>query len=370
MTVPLGDASYEILLGEGLLDDLPRILEQHSPAHRYAIITDSTVGRLYGEHVVSQLGGEPRCGLFAFAAGERNKTRDTWASLTDQLLSAEFGRDTVVVALGGGVVGDVAGFLAATYLRGVPYVQVPTTLLAMIDSSIGGKTGVDTRAGKNLVGVFHQPAVVIADITTLATLPTPQISAGMAEAIKHGAIADAEYFSWLVAEHESILGRDPVVLLEVVRRSIQIKATVVTEDERDRGKRAILNFGHTVAHSLEATTEYELLHGEAVALGMLAEADLGIRLGVTLAEVRARLDEAVRILGLPLQLSGNVDPQRLLEAMAQDKKRRGGTVRFALLERLGRMARDPHGEWTHAAPESEIQQMLEGFSLTTSPPTT
>jgi 3-dehydroquinate synthase len=210
-----------------------------------------------------------------FPAGEWNKTRETWSALTDQLLAAGIGRDGAVVAVGGGVVGDVAGFVAATVLRGIPYVQVPTTLLAMIDSSIGGKTGVDTVHGKNLVGAFHQPRAVIADVNTLTTLPPVHRSAGMAEALKHGFIADAIYLESLVRDRDRILDAEPGALLETVRRSVEIKAAVVADDERELGRRAILNFGHTVGHAIETVCGYEILHGEAVAMGMIVEAELG-----------------------------------------------------------------------------------------------
>src|SRR6185312_7677005 len=211
--------------------------------------------------------------LFEFPAGEWNKTRETWARLSDRLLEHQFGRDSAVIALGGGVVGDVAGFVAATYLRGIPYVQVPTSLLAMIDSSIGGKTGVDVTAGKNLIGAFHQPRLVVADLDVLSSLPRSQLAAGIAEAVKHGVIADAEYFAFLEATPDAILRGDAAAVERLVTRSIEIKAAVVAEDEREMGRRAILNFGHTVGHAIEATVKYDMLHGEAVAIGMAYEAE-------------------------------------------------------------------------------------------------
>lgn len=358
--VPLaGGDAYEIMIGPGLLEELPEILAARCPAAHYAVITDSSVQTHYGDRVVTAIAAHAACTLHAFPAGEWNKTRETWSALSDALLHAHVGRDAAVVALGGGVVGDVAGFVAATYLRGIPYVHVPTSLLAMIDSSIGGKTGVDVPAGKNLVGAFHQPRTVVADLTTLATLPPPQLAAGMAEALKHGAIADARYFDQLVERAETIRAGDADALFDVVRRSVEIKAQIVTEDTHERGVRGILNFGHTVAHALETVCGYELLHGEAVALGMVAEARLGAAHGVTHASVPERLRAAIEAFELPLDAPERASSQALLEVMRHDKKVRGGSVRFALVEKVGTMARAPSGEWTIEVPESTILATLE-----------
>ncbi len=312
--------------------------------------------------MVRGLGGEERCYLYEFPAGEGSKTRETWRAISDQMLDAGLGRDAAVVALGGGVAGDLAGFVAATYLRGVPCVQVPTSLLAMIDSSVGGKTGVDTEYGKNLVGAFHQPAVVVADVATLTTLPPAHISAGMAEAVKHGVIADAEFFAHMVAETERILERDTGALFQVVKRSVEIKAEVVSEDESERDRRAILNFGHTVAHALEAASKFRLLHGEAVALGMIAEADLGVALKITSDSVPAALSNALSGLRLATDTRTAEQGDVMLDAMKLDKKGRQGAVRFALPSALGEMARTSDGKWTHTAPETEIRKILERFS--------
>ena len=355
--VPLGPASYDVVIGEGLLNDLPALLERHCHAARYAVITDTTVAPLFGERALAAISHVAPCALCTFPAGESNKTRETWADLTDKLLAAGIGRDGAIVALGGGVVGDVAGFTAATYLRGIPYVQVPTTVLAMLDSSIGGKTGVDTRHGKNLVGAFHQPRGVFADVATLKSLPKAQVAAGLAEALKHGAIADATYFDSIVQSRERLVARDPVALLAVIRRSVEIKAGIVQDDEREHGKRAVLNFGHTVAHGVEAAMGYQLLHGEAVALGMVLEARIGEAAGITDgAAVRALLD-AVRAFNLPTDLPGDVTAPALYQAMAGDKKARAGAVRFALLERLGAMAKSG-ASWTHAVHDSVVGKVL------------
>ncbi|NIM49455.1 MAG: 3-dehydroquinate synthase [Gemmatimonadales bacterium] len=356
--MPLGDASYDIVLGDGLLADCAELLAKYCPAPRYAIITDSSVAPLYGKPVLAAAQRIAPTILVTFPAGEWNKTRETWATLTDQLLSAHLDREAAILALGGGVAGDLAGFVAATFLRGIRHVQIPTSLLAMIDSSIGGKTGVDTRFGKNLVGAFHQPRVVIADVGTLSSLPPPQLAAGMAEALKHGVITDAAYFRVLLDHSAGVFQHDSAVLLDVVRRSVEIKVEVVVEDEREQGRRSILNFGHTIAHALEATMGYELLHGEAVAIGMLAEAELGRRIGVTDPSVADEIRTALEAFRLPVSPPGEADPTRMLEAMQQDKKTREQTVRFALPRQVGEMARGAAGEWTVAAPTDVVSQIL------------
>lgn len=347
------DASYDILVGAGVIAQLPALLREHCPAAGYAVVTDSHVGKLYGDQVVKLVSGAGcRVELFTFPAGEWNKTRETWASLSDRMLAAHFGRDCAVIALGGGVVGDVAGFLAATYLRGVPYVQVPTSLLAMIDSSIGGKTGVDVPAGKNLLGAFHQPRLVLADLDLLASLPPVQLSAGLAEAVKHGVIADAEYFAFLERDYATILAKDGAALERVVRRSVEIKAAVVAEDEREAGRRAILNFGHTIGHAIEATSKFEALHGEAVGIGMVYEARLGEAIGVTAKGTAERIVRLLEKLRLPVERPDGASVDQLIEVMRGDKKVRGGEIRFAVPKEIGVMYQDE--EWTVAVPESKI----------------
>jgi len=354
----LGPQSYDIVLGDGVLARLPDVLAANCPAHSYAIISDSVVAPLLAESLVDLVAQVAPAKAYTFAAGERNKTRESWQSLSDQLLADQHGRDCAIVALGGGVVGDLAGFVAATFRRGVPYVQVPTSLLAMIDSSIGGKTGVDTPLGKNLIGAFHQPKAVIADIRTLSTLPPVQLAAGMAEALKHGAIHDATYFETMVAQKDAILSLDADTLITTVRRSMEIKAAIVAEDERESGRRAILNFGHTIGHALEATRGYELLHGEAVAIGMVAEAKLGVLEGVTEPNAVDRLRHALVEFSLPVSAQSNVTQHDIQQSLLQDKKNRGGTVRFALLERLGTMASSGPDEWTRTVSEENISNVI------------
>ena len=353
------DASYEILVGPGVIAELPGLLKQHCPAAAYAVVTDSHVAKLYGDEVVKRVSGTGyRAELLTFPAGEWNKTRETWASLSDRMLASHFGRDCAVIALGGGVVGDLAGFLAATYLRGVPYAQVPTSLLAMIDSSIGGKTGVDVPAGKNLLGAFHQPRIVLADLTLLTSLPPVQLSAGLAEAVKHGAIADAEYFAFLETDGAAILAKDGAALERVVQRSVEIKASVVAEDEREAGRRAILNFGHTIGHAIEATSKFEVLHGEAVGIGMVYEARLGEAMGVTAKGTAERIAALLEALRLPVERPDGASADQLIEVMRGDKKVRGGEIRFAVPKEIGVSSGDGKRGWTVAVEEKRIGEVL------------
>lgn len=355
------DASYDIVIGAGLLAELPVLLVRHCPAARYAVVTDSHVAKLYGQGLVAKLqDAQLPADLFTFPAGEWNKTRETWAALCDRMLASRVGRDAAVIALGGGVVGDVAGFVAATYLRGLPYVQLPTSLLAMIDSSIGGKTGVDVSAGKNLVGAFHQPRLVVADLDALASLAPAQLAAGLAEAVKHGVIADAEYFAFLEREQSAITARDPAALARVVTRSVEIKAQVVAADEREAGRRAVLNFGHTVGHAVEATAKFELLHGEAVAIGMACEAMLAEAMAIAAPATAARIRDLLGHFGLPLTRPESASVDDLVAAMQVDKKTRAGSVRLALPAAVGRMHQTPEGEWTVAAPEALLRSTLGG----------
>ena len=328
--------SYEVHIGAGLLGGAAEIIRTAAPAHRYAIISDENVAPLYAARLRDAV-GEARTELFTIPAGESEKTRERWAQLSDALLAAGFGRDATILALGGGVVGDLAGFVAATYMRGIPLVQLPTTLLAMIDASIGGKTGVDTPAGKNLIGAFHRPRAVIADPSVLATLPANHLRSGLAEAIKHGAIADAAYYLKIENTLPSLLadsGDDSMRAL--ILRSVEIKASIVMQDEREGGIRRNLNFGHTLGHAIESESGYSLLHGEAIAIGMVLEARLGERLGMTAPATAARLRDTVARAGLPYELPRNLDPRRVLAATRGDKKVREGVVEYALIAEIGR----------------------------------
>jgi 3-dehydroquinate synthase len=345
---------YPVYVESGGLGRLGALAEKHLGARRVAMIADAAVHRLYRD---GRLGAITWNGdALTFAPGEASKTREEWARLTDELLRRGYGRDSAIVALGGGVAGDLAGFVAATYMRGVPHLQTPTTLLAMLDASVGGKTGVDTPEGKNLVGAFHPPAAVIADPATLATLPEREFRGGLAEAVKHGLIADAGYFAWVERAAEPLLRRDAGTLEHLVRRSVEIKAEVVSADEREGGRRAILNAGHTVAHALERASAYRLPHGEAVALGLVAEAALAEELGVAASGLGARVAAVLTRLGLPVRLAPSLPPDAIVPAMASDKKNRAQTIRFALPSAVGAMAAG--GEWTVAAPEVVIRKAL------------
>ena len=351
--------SYRVLIARGALADIGRIAAASARAHRYAVISDDTVAPLYAGRVRSAL-GEGRTKLYTVPAGEEQKTRATWSTLTDAMLADSFGRDTAVVALGGGVIGDLAGFVAATYMRGLPFIQVPTTLLAMIDASIGGKTGVDTPTGKNLVGAFHQPSAVIADLDVLRTLPPEHLRAGLAEAIKHGVIADAAYFDDVAEAAPSIVSgsRQAAAALErVVVRSIAIKADVVRRDEREGGVRKTLNFGHTIGHAIELRSEYRMLHGEAVAVGMVLESRVAERLGVAEAGTSDRVLQAIERSGLPASRPANQTPDEILSATRGDKKARGGVVEYALPVRIGAMAGADQG-WSVAVADDIVLEVL------------
>jgi 3-dehydroquinate synthase len=351
---------YPIVVEHGTLDRLAELVSKFAPAHRYVVITDSNVGPIYGRRA---LAGFPAgaAELVTIPAGESHKTRETWVRLTDDLLSRGLGRDTTVIALGGGVVGDLAGFVAATFMRGVPVVQVPTTLLAMIDASVGGKTGVDTPAGKNLVGAFHPPTVVVIDPQTLATLPLRQLRAGFAEAIKHGAIADSGYFEAVTRELPVLLASDggsvSYSFSRVIVRSIEIKAEVVLRDERERGLRKVLNFGHTIGHALEALSGYELAHGEAVAIGMALESALAERAGIAEAGTSDQIRDSLGAASLPIDRPEAISGERIMDAMRADKKVRGGQVEYALPSRIGAMAGAGSG-WAVAVDEDIVREVL------------
>jgi 3-dehydroquinate synthase len=291
------------------------------------------------------------------------KTRETWAELTDRMLTARYGRDTTVVALGGGVVGDLAGFVAATYMRGVPVVQVPTTLLAMIDAAIGGKTGVDTRAGKNLVGAFHPPRAVVIDQMVLASLPERELRAGSAEALKHGAIADAPYFDRCVDVLPTLLGPGGThspAMGRLIAGSIGIKEHIVSQDAREGGLRKVLNFGHTVGHAIETLSGYSLLHGEAVAIGMAAESRIAERLGLAAPATSTRIDTALARAGLPAALPRDMAIADIVAMTHGDKKRRGARIEYALPAAIGAMAGGDTG-WAVAVDDKTVVATLDGM---------
>lgn len=360
---PPTPAGYEVVVESGSLARLGAHVTEAAPGHRYAIIADDIVAGLYGEAALRALESAGlEAEVFTFPGGEAHKTRATWAALIDRLLEAGLGRDGVIVGLGGGVACDVAGFVASTYMRGLPVVQVPTSLLAMVDASVGGKTGVDTTHGKNLVGAFHQPRRVVADPDVLKTLPDRELRCGLAEAVKHGAIMDADYLAWIESRADAILARDPDALTALVRRSVEIKASIVAADPLEEGARKALNFGHTVGHALEAVADYSLPHGYAVAIGMVAEAEAGEGAGLTAPGTAETLRRILLRLGLPVDLPEGLPTDRLIEVMLLDKKVRKSRAHFALLERVGAVARAPDGGWTHALEPAQIRPVLASTS--------
>jgi 3-dehydroquinate synthase len=355
--IRLGGSSIRV--GRGLFDHAGAISRELAPAHRYALITDSNVGPLYAEKLRNQI-EKGSVEVLTIPAGESNKTRESWARLTDQMLAKKFGRDSVVIALGGGVVGDLAGFVAATFMRGVPVVQIPTTLVGMVDASIGGKTAVDTPAGKNLVGAFHPPAAVLVDPQLLSTLPLREMRAGFAEIVKHGVIADDVYLREVASGASEMLstgGSASDRMLSLIVRSVEIKADIVSRDEREEGLRKTLNFGHTIGHAVELVSGYSLLHGEAVAIGMALEGRLAEQVGVAKAGTAAIIVKALQSAGLPTDLPTGFQAGEVIEAMKSDKKGVSGKTRFALPLRIGAMAGAETG-WSVQVGDDQLREVL------------
>jgi 3-dehydroquinate synthase len=335
LRVALGERSYPIHIGAGILDD-PALYAPYVGGGSAAIVSNDVVAPLYMARVRKALQASGRVAEIVVPDGEQAKGWDSLERVVDALLAARCGRDTLIVALGGGVVGDLAGFAAAVYQRGVAFLQVPTTLLAQVDSSVGGKTAINHARGKNMIGAFHQPRAVICDVATLGTLPERELRAGIAEVIKHGLALDLEFVQWLERDIERLVAREPAALAYAVRRSCELKAAIVAADEREAGVRALLNFGHTFGHAIEAGTGYGTwLHGEAIAAGMVMAAELSARAGALARQDVERVRKLLRRAGLPVTgpaLSG----ERLLELMALDKKSARGRVRFVLLSSIGK----------------------------------
>ncbi len=334
VTVDLGDRSYPIYIGAAALS--AENLAAHITGSQVAIVTNEVVAPLWLDTLKTALGpliGEPD--VYILPDGEAEKTLGNYEAILDFLVSSRHNRSTTVVALGGGVVGDMAGFAAATYQRGVRFLQVPTTLLAQVDSSVGGKTAVNHPRGKNLIGAFYQPQAVFADLRLLATLPDRELKAGLAEVVKYGVIRDSSFFTWLTANTTELLAASAEHLTIAIARSVEIKAEVVAADEREGGLRAILNFGHTFGHAIEALTGYEqYLHGEAVAIGMVMAADLSWRSGLISSEEAASVKQAVAAFDLPV-VAPQLSAQAMLEAMGMDKKVIDGRLRLILARRIG-----------------------------------
>ena len=334
LTVDLGERSYPIYIGTGLLDQ-PQLLSPHIPGRQVLVVSNETVAPLYLERLLKSLAGF-QVETVTLPDGEQYKTLDTVDRIYTALLEHRFDRSCTLIALGGGVVGDITGFAAATYQRGVHFIQVPTTLLAQVDSSVGGKTGVNHPLGKNMIGAFHQPRCVIADTETLNTLDDRQLSAGIAEVIKYGLIRDADFFDWLERHTPDLLARDPQRLAWAIERSCRNKAEVVAADERESGQRALLNLGHTFGHAIEAAMGYGAwLHGEAVGTGMLMAADLSRRLGWLSDQEFARIRAITALARLPVHTPPELDADEFLKWMAVDKKVQAGRLRLVLLKAIG-----------------------------------
>ena len=362
ITLPL---PYPVYGGAGVRHAIDSIAQQVAASHRVAVISDTTVAPLHAEQVAAHFPAATTR-LFTIPPGEQQKTRAQWGELTDALLAWGAGRDTTIVAVGGGVIGDLAGFVAATYMRGVPLIQVPTTLLAMVDASIGGKTAVDTPFGKNLVGAWYHPAAVVIDPELLLTLPDAVVRHGFAEMIKHGVIADATYFQGVLHFADTVRGARAAVpesvhaLHALITGSMRIKAAVVAEDQHEGGRRHILNFGHTIAHAVEQVLNYTLPHGEAVAAGMVAEARLAEMLALAPAGLAATIADAVERAGLPSRIPTGVSLDAILAATHGDKKSRQGTVRYALPQGLGTM-HEADGRYAVGVTDAVVRQALESL---------
>lgn len=334
ITVNLKERSYPIAIGNGLLDRLHEFIAPLTPTS-IAVVTNTVVGRLYAPRTQRALSGISTS-LIELRDGEQHKQWTAVSQVLDALVNARVDRRGVIIALGGGVVGDIAGFAASIYMRGIRYVQVPTTLLAQVDSAVGGKTGINHPGGKNLVGAFHQPSAVVSDTDTLQTLPPRELSAGLAEILKHGLVADQGYFERMAESIESMRAHDVAALAEAIAGSCEIKASIVARDEREAGERALLNLGHTFGHAIETMTGYSRwLHGEAVGCGLVLAAELSCLLGALTASDVQAIETVMARAGLPTRVDG-LSALNAIEAMRSDKKTEAGQIRFIVLDRIGR----------------------------------
>lgn len=358
LRVSLGERSYDIVIAGDLLPRIGQWIDRDDGAaggSHVVVIVDERLASTYGRIVSESLSAERRCDVIEVPSGESSKSVSQADRLWNKLLDLHTDRRSIVVAVGGGVVGDLAGFVAGTFARGIRFVQVPTTLLAQVDSSVGGKTGVNLARAKNMVGVFWQPDRVLIDPSTLESLPEREYRSGLAEVVKYGMILDADFFSYLERRREDILAQERDSVTRVIHESCRLKAEIVAQDERETGGvRAILNYGHTFAHAFEAVTQYGvLLHGEAVSIGMVCAADLAVRLGMLSADIAERQQRLLEAFGLPVRLDHPVDASRILEAMRHDKKCASGALRFVLPERIGEVRVVPD------VPLSEIASVVE-----------
>jgi 3-dehydroquinate synthase len=334
LQVSLADRSYPIYIGEDLLSQ-PELLKQHIKGSEVLVVTNTTIAPLYLEKVLDSL-AEYRCESVILPDGEEFKNLEVLNQIFDGLLKAKFSRKVTLIALGGGVIGDMTGFAAASYQRGVPFIQIPTTLLSQVDSSVGGKTAVNHALGKNMIGAFYQPQCVIADTLTLNTLEDSQLSSGLAEVIKYGLINDVEFFAWLEANMSALLARDQATLAEAIERSCQDKADLVAQDELEQGVRALLNLGHTFGHAIETGMGYgNFLHGEGVAVGMLMAADLSSRMGWITVDECERIKQLLIAANLPVTVPKGMNSELFMSLMSVDKKVQDGRIRLVLMKSLG-----------------------------------
>jgi len=354
------DRLYEILIGQGLLEQISGDLAEAGIAHSHALANESNVAALYGIDLLNNLKESlNQVSMISFPAGEQNKSREIKSFIEDKMLESGFGRDSSVIALGGGVVGDIAGFVAATYMRGIPCIQVPTSLVACVDSSVGGKTAVDTPHGKNLIGAFYQPWRVYVDTSTLKTLGPKEVAEGLAEIIKYGVIKSSDLFEYLEANIEKIYEFDDLTLLYVIETSCRIKAEVVQKDEKEQNLRKILNFGHTVGHAIEQLSDYTISHGEAISTGMVIEGKIALGETGWSRQEQKRLISLLQRAGLPTEPPQDINAGEIIDVMKIDKKARKGKIEMALPESMGKMKKN--GE-SYGIEVSE-QTIISAFKL-------
>ena len=357
-----GGRQYDVVIGHGVINNISQLARHAGLGHECVIISDSNVAKLYSKQVKSRLqSARFDVLLLTFPSGERNKSRAVKQHLEDQMLRQRISRQAFVAAFGGGVTGDLAGFIAATYLRGIPYIQLPTSLLAMVDSSVGGKVGVDTPYGKNLVGAFWQPRLVVADIDFLKTLPEHELLNGFAEIIKHATIADEQFFRFLEKGMEKLRHMEPKTVESVLATNIEIKKNIVKEDERERSsRRSLLNFGHTIGHAVEQLSQYKMSHGQSVAFGMRVESLIAVQMGLLEKEDEQRLSALLDSAGFPASLKNSFSPDSVAKMMLSDKKNVDGHIRMALPAGIGRMAKK-NGSHTISVSPSQIEAALKAF---------
>jgi len=351
------DHSYDIFVEPDLLEKIPALLKKFNLKTRFAIITDSNVYHLYGKKLFKRMSHEGYKGeIIQFKAGEKQKNRKTINNIQNKMFEKKFARDSFVIALGGGVTGDIAGFVASTYNRGIPFVQIPTTLLSMVDSSIGGKTGIDTKYGKNLIGTFYQPKAVFIDTDVLDTLDKKELRNGYAEIIKHAIIADKNLFNFINKNFDKIISLDSTTIVDLITKNLKIKAEVVEKDELEQNLRRILNFGHTIGHAIEKLSKYKMSHGECVAIGMILESGISNLLNVLSESDLNKIHFCIKKFGLPVKLP-KMNYDKIISATKSDKKAKSGKIFYALPEKIGEM-HNINGEYGIPVEDSTVKTAL------------